>query len=133
MSRRSLPLALAIVLLLACGGLPLYELPEERTSGEPMMEAPNPRTGELAWRSGSLETAPDGTVRAQFTLMNGTSRDYLSLMLRIVLRGPDREIATVRYPAGALAARSSKVVRAHLAPPGFVVEEAQLELIYAQE
>ncbi|MEN8159989.1 MAG: hypothetical protein ABFS41_07960 [Myxococcota bacterium] len=133
MSHRPLARVLAACLLLACGGLPLYELPEERTSGEPMMEAPNPRTGELAWRSGSLEMAPDGAVRFEFTLMNGTTRDYLSIMLRIVLRGPDREIATVRYPAGPLAGRSSKVVRSHLAPPGFVVETAHLELIYAQE
>lgn len=130
---RSLSLAFAVGALLACGGLPLYELPEERTGGEPVMEAPNPRTGELAWRSGSLETKPDGTVSVQFTLMNGTTRDYLSIMLRIVLRGPDHEIATVRYPVGPMAGRSSKVVRAHLASPGFVVEETQIELIYAQE
>lgn len=133
MSPRALVAVLASALLLACGGFPVYELPEERTSGEPLMAAPNPRTGELAWRSGSLETAPDGTLRFEFTLMNGTPRDYLSIMLRVVLRGPEREIATARYPAGALAARSSKVVRAHLGPPGFEVKETQLELIYAQE
>ena len=42
-------------------------------------------------------------------------------------------MATARYPVGSLAARSTKTVRAHLAPPGFVVKDAQLELIYAQE
>jgi hypothetical protein len=61
--------------------------------------------------------------------VNGTSRDYLSVMLRLVLRGPDRNIATVRYPAGPLAAGDSRRVRAHLAPPGFTVEGADLELI----
>lgn len=125
-------LVLAAALLLSCGGFPPYELPEERASGEPLMQAPNPRTGELAWRPASLETTPEG-VRLEFTLMNGTTRDYLSVMLRIVLRGPDRQVATARYPAGPLAARSSKVVRAHLAPPGFEVKETHLELIYAQE
>ena len=37
--------------------------------------------------------------------MNGTSRDYFNVMLRLVLRGPEHEIATVRYPAGPLARR----------------------------
>ena len=54
-------------------------------------------------------------------------------MLRLVLRGPERTIATVRYPAGRLAAGASRRVRAYLAPPGFAVESADLELIYAQE
>jgi hypothetical protein len=96
------------------------------------MEAPNLRTGELAWRSGSFETTPEG-VTLEFTLMNGTTRDYLSIMLRVVLLGPAREMVSARYPVGRLAAGSSKVVRAHLAPPGFEVKETRLELIYAQE
>jgi hypothetical protein len=125
-------LVLAIPLLLACGGLPPYELPEQRTSGEPLMEAPNPRTGELAWRSGSLETSAEG-VHVEFTLMNGTTRDYISVMLRVILLGPDREMATARYPVGSMAGRSSKVVRMHLGPPGFEVKETRLELVYAQE
>ena len=125
-------LGLAIPLLLACGGFPPYELPEQRTGGQPLMEAPNPRIGELAWRSGSIETTPEG-VRVGFTLMNGTTRDYLSVVLRVILRGPSREMATARYPVGSLAAGSRKVVRAHLGPPGFEVKETQLELIYAQE
>jgi hypothetical protein len=116
----------------ACSGALPYELPEQRSGGRPMTQAPNPRTGEITWRSGVLETTPAG-VRFQFTLMNGTSRDYFNVMLRLVLRGPAREIATVRYPVGALGARSSKVVQAQLAPPGFEVEEAQIELIWAQE
>jgi hypothetical protein len=125
-------LTLVTSLLLACSGLPPYELPEERSSGEPLMEAPNPRTGDLAWRSGSFETTPEG-VLVGFTLMNGTTRDYVSIMLRVILIGPDREMATTRYPIGPMAGRSSKVVRAHLGPPGFEVKETRLELIYAQE
>lgn len=123
---------LATGLALACGGAPPYELPEERSGGRPLTQAPNPRTGEITWRSGVLETTPAG-VRFQFTLMNGTTRDYLSVMLRLVLRGPARELATVRYPVGPLAARASKVVHAQLPPPGFEVAEAQIELIFAQE
>jgi hypothetical protein len=119
-------------LVLACSGTLPYELPEERSGGRPIAEAPNPRTGEITWRPGALEKTETG-LRFQFTLMNGTSRDYLGTMLRLVLRGPGREIATVRYPAGPLAARSSKVVQAMLGPPGFEVKEAHIELIWAQE
>jgi hypothetical protein len=54
-------------------------------------------------------------------------------MLRLVLRGPEHELASVRYPVGPLGARSSKVIQAQLAPPGFAVEETQIELIWAQE
>jgi hypothetical protein len=130
---RAVPvLALAIPFLLACGGFPPYELPEQRSSGEPLMEAPNPRTGELAWRSGSFETTPEG-VTLQFTLMNGTTRNYVSVVLRVILLGPGREMATARYPVGPMAGGSSRVVRAHLGPPGFEVNETRLELIYAQE
>lgn len=119
-------------LALACGSLPLYETPEERVGGLPLAQVPQPRTGELTWRSELFETTPDGLL-FEFTLVNGTKRDYLSVMLRLVLRGPERTIATVRYPAGGLAAGASRRVRAHLAPPGFAVESADLELIYAQE
>ena len=122
----------AALLALACSGAPPYELPEERSAGRPLTRAPNPRTGEITWRPGAHEATPDGP-RIEFTLMNGTTRDYPSVMLRLVLRGPAREMATVRYPAGPLGARSSKVVRAHLAPPGFEVKEIQIELIWAQE
>ena len=119
-------------LALACGGLPLYETPEERTGSVPLSRAEQPRTGELTWRPGRLEQTPEG-VLFEFTLVNGTSRDYFSIMLRLVLRGPDRQIATVRYPAGGLAAGGHRPVRAHLAPPGFTVEGADLELIFAQQ
>ena len=130
-------LALALVggcLALACGSLPLYEKPEERIGGVPLSQAPQPRTGDLTWRSEAFETTPEG-LRFEFTLVNGTKRDYASVMLRLVLRGggTERKIATVRYPAGSLAAGSSRRVRAHLAPPGFPVESADIELIYAQE
>ena len=119
-------------LALACSGALPYELPEERSGGRPMTQAPNPRTGEISWRSGALEQTTAG-VRFQFTLMNGTSRDYFNVMLRLVLRGPARQMATVRYPVGPLGARSSKVIHAQLAAPGFEVEETQIELIWAQE
>jgi len=128
---RRLALACAC-LALACGGLPLYEAPEERTGSLPLSRAEQPRSGDLTWRPGLLEQTPEG-VLFEFTLVNGTARDYLSVMLRLVLRGPDRSIATVRYPAGPLAAGGSRRVRAHLAPPGFTVEGADLELIFAQE
>lgn len=126
-------LALAAAgLALACAGTLPYELPEERSGGRPLTQAPNPRTGEITWRPGALESTAAG-VRFQFTLMNGTARDYFNVMLRLVLRGPAREMATVRYPVGPLGARSSKVVQAQLAPPGFEVKETQIELIWAQE
>jgi hypothetical protein len=54
-------------------------------------------------------------------------------MLRILLRGGKHELATVRYPAGPLAAGASRRVRAYLPPPGFLVEGADVELILAQE
>jgi hypothetical protein len=125
-------LALACTLALACGGLPLYETPEERTGSVPLARTEQQRSGDLTWRPGLLEQTPEG-VLFEFTLVNGTARDYFSTMLRIVLRGPDRNIATVRYPAGPLAAGGSRRVRAQLAPPGFAVEGADLELIFAQE
>lgn len=117
---------------LACGGAPLYEVPEQRGPGTPLAEAPQRRTGEITWRRGRLEQTPEG-VFFEFTLVNGTARDYYSAMLRIVLRGGDYEIATARYPVGPLAAGSERSIRAHLAPPGFVVEGADLELVYAQQ
>ena len=129
--RRGLALG-AVLLALACSGTLPYETPEERTGGRPLTQAPNPRTGEITWRPGPLVTTPEG-VRVEFTLMNGTARDYANVMLRLVLRGPARRIATVRYPVGPFAARTSKRIHAQLAPPGFAVEEAQLELIWAQE
>jgi hypothetical protein len=121
-----------VALALACGGLPLYETPEERIGSVPLSRTEQPRTGELTWRPGLLEQNAEG-VLFEFTLVNGSSRDYLSIMLRLVLRGPEHAIATVRYPAGPLRAGSSRRVRAHLAPPGFAVEGADLELIFAQE
>jgi hypothetical protein len=125
--------ALAALLALACaGGPPPFELPEERADGRPLTQAANPRTGEISWRPGPIEKTPDG-FRVEFTLLNGTSRDYYNVMLRLILRGPGRGLATVRYPAGPLAARSTKRIQAHVGPPGFEVEEAQLELIWAQE
>ena len=79
---------LAAALALACaGGAPPYELPEERTGGRPLTQAPNPRSGEISWRAGPIEKTADG-LRVEFTLMNGTSRDYFNVMLRLVLRGP---------------------------------------------
>jgi len=130
---RRLALACACVwLALACGGLPLYEAPEQRTGSLPLSRTEQLRTGDLTWRPGRLEQTPEG-VLFEFTLVNGTTRNYVSLMLRVVLRGPDRNIASVRYPAGPLAAGGSRRVRAHLAPPGFAVEGADLELIFAQE
>lgn len=125
-------LALACALALACGGLPPYETPEQRSGSVPLSRTEQPRSGELTWRPGRLEQTPEG-VLFEFTLVNGTSRDYFSTMLRIVLRGPERQIATVRYPAGPLAAGGSRRVRAQLAPPGFAVEGADLELVFAQE
>jgi hypothetical protein len=119
-------------LSLSCGGLPLYESPEERSGGRPITQAQHRRTGELTWRPGRLENTPEG-VLFEFTLVNGTARNYLSIMLRLVLRGGDHALATVRYPAGPLAAGASRQVRAHLAPPSFVVESTDLELIFAQE
>ncbi len=132
---RSVALALACAALaLACGSLPRYEKPEERLGGLPLTQASQPRTGELTWRSEAFEETPEG-LRFEFTLVNGTKRDFVSVMLRLVLRGGGeaRRLATVRYPAGGLAADSSRRVRAHLAPPGFAVESADVELIYAQE
>lgn len=125
-------LLLAAALALACAGAPPYELPEERGAGRPLAEAANPRTGEITWRSGTLEQTPE-QVRIGFTLVNGTTRDYVNVMLRLVLRGGGRETATARYPVGRLAARSSKVIQAFLGPPGFEVRDTQLELIWAQE
>jgi len=122
----------AALLALACSGTPPYETLEERSGGRPLTQAPNPRTGELTWRLGALVTTPAG-VRFDFTLMNGTSRDYANVMLRLVLRGPAREMATVRYPIGPLPARASKRIQAQLASPGFPVEEAHIELVWAQE
>lgn len=119
-------------LTLACGGLPLYETPEERTPSLPLTRANQQRTGGLTWRPGVLQQTDEG-VHMEFTLVNGTARNFLSVMLRIVLRGAQGSLATVRYPAGPLAAGGSRRVRAHLAPPGFSVEGAELELIYAQE
>ena len=132
---RHLALALAGLALgfgLACGGLPVYETPDERGPGSPVLRANQPHTGELTWRPATLRQTPDG-VFFEFTLVNGSRRTYYSVMLRIVLRGPDHALATVRYPAGGLAAGTSRRVRAQLAPPGFAVEGADLELIYAQE
>jgi len=120
-------------LVLGCSGLPLYETPEERSGGGfPLSRTEQQRSGELTWRPGRLEQTPEG-VLFEFTLVNGTPRDYFSVMLRVVLRGPDHRIATARYPSGAIAGGGSRRVRAHLAPPGFAVEGADLELIFAQE
>ena len=117
---------------LACAGLPVYETPEERGDGRVLTQAPHRRSGELTWRTGRLESTPESLL-FEFTLVNGTARDYLSIMLRLVLRGENRAVATVRYPAGPLAAGAARRVRAQLPPPGFVVEGADVELIFAQE
>jgi hypothetical protein len=130
--RRAAFVLLCAWLGLACSGLPLYETPEQRSGGRPLTQAPHRRTGELTWRPGRLEIDPEG-VLFEFTLVNGTARDYLSVMLRVILRGEDHALATVRYPAGPLPAGANRRVRAHLPPPGFVVEGADLELILAQE
>jgi hypothetical protein len=130
---RAAALALLCALLLpACSGVPSYELPEQRSVGRPLSQVLQRRTGELTWRPGRLENTADG-VLLEFTLVNGTTRDYLSVMLRLVLRDGARGLATVRWPAGSLAAGAERRVRAHLPPPGFVAEAADLELIWAQE
>ena len=90
-AREAVALALACAsLALACGSLPRYEKPEERLGGLPLSQAPQPRTGDLTWRSEAFETTPDG-LRFEFTLVNGTKRDYQSVMLRLVLRGGGAE------------------------------------------
>jgi hypothetical protein len=124
--------SVAAAIALACGSLPPYETPEARTGGVPLSRSPNERTGQLVWRPSQLVQTAEG-VLFEFTLVNGTTRDYLSVMLRVVLRGHGRQIATARWPAGPLAARGERRIRAHLAPPGFEVEGADLELLYAQE
>lgn len=131
MKRSALALLLAGVAF-ACGGFPPYETPEQRSDSVPLARSEQQRTGAVTWRPGRLEQTPEG-ILFEFTLVNGTARDYFSVMLRVVLRGPGREIATVRYPAGPLAAGGTRRVRAQLAPPGFLVEGADLELIFAQE
>ena len=128
---RRLGLLLAC-LALACGSLPPYEAPEARGGSLPLTRADQPRSGELTWRSGELTQTEEG-VLFEFTLSNGTSRHYFSVMLRLALRGAGSALATVRYPAGPLAAGASRRVRAHLAPPGFAVEGADVELLFAQE
>lgn len=132
MRRLALAGSAALVLAVGCGSLPPYETPEERTGGIPLSQTPNERTGQVTWRPSQLVQTAEG-VLFEFTLVNGTTRDYLSVMLRVVLRGPSHRIATVRWPAGPLAARAERRVRAHLAPPGFEVAGADLELLYAQE
>lgn len=123
----------AVVLLAgACAGAPLYETPEQRGPGVPLTRALQRRTGELTWREGRLEQTHEG-VRFEFMLVNGTARDYHSVMLRIVLRGSEGRMATVRYPVGPVAAGGERAVRALLAPPGFPVEGADVELVYAQQ
>ena len=129
---RAVAAALATWLALGCGGFPPYEIPGERPAAAPLSRTEQPRTGELTWRPGRLVQTAEG-VLFEFTLMNGTSRDYFSVMLRVVLRGPAHRLATVRWPAGALAARGERRVRAQRAPPGFEVQGADLELVYAQE
>jgi hypothetical protein len=119
-------------LALACAGLPPYETPEQRGGSLTLVQVDQPRSGELTWRSGKLQQTAEG-VLFEFTLSNGTSRNYLSVMLRLALRGAGSQLATVRYPAGPLAAGASRRVRAHLAPPGFVVEGSDVELLFAQE
>ena len=123
---------LAAWLGLACAGLPVYETPEQRTGGRVLTQAPHRRSGELTWRTGRIEETPE-SVLFEFTLENGTPRDYLSIMVRLVLRGADQALATVRYPTGPLAAGATRRVRAQLPPPGFSVESADVELLFAQE
>jgi hypothetical protein len=122
----------ALALALGCGSLPPFETPDERTGGIPVTRTEHRRTGQLTWRPAGLQQTAEG-VRFEFTLVNGTTRDYLSVMLRLVLRGPGSDLATARWPAGPVAAHGERRVRAHLAPPGFEVEGADVELLYAQE
>lgn len=124
--------AAAAALALGCGGLPPYEAPEERAGGIPLSRSEHPRSGQLTWRPAGLVQTAEGVV-FEFTLVNGTTRNYVSVMLRVVLRGPGSRVATARWPAGPLVARGERRVRAHLAPPGFEIDGADLELLYAQE
>jgi hypothetical protein len=129
---RALLAAAAGALALGCAGVPPYEEPGERIGGVPLSRTEHPPTGQLGWRPLALVQTAEGVV-FEFTLVNGTARDYLSVVLRVVLRGPAHRIATARWPAGPLRARGERRVRAHLAPPGFSVEGADLELLVAQE
>jgi hypothetical protein len=129
---RGLAAACAAALALGCSGVPPYEAPEARTGGVPLSRTEHPRSGQLTWRPIGLTQTAEGVV-FEFTLVNGTTRDYLSVLLRVVLRGADRQMATARWPAGPLAARGERRVRAHLAPPGFAIEGGDLELLVAQE
>jgi hypothetical protein len=130
--RQLAALAALACLAAGCAASPPWEAPEERVDGRPLAEAPYPRSGDLSWRPIALVQSEDD-VRFEFTLMNGTSRHFQSVMLRIVLRGPGSAIASVRYPTGAISPRSSRRVAALLASPGFEVERAELELIFAFE
>jgi hypothetical protein len=129
---RPLLAALAAALALGCSGVPPYEAPEERSGGVPLSRSEHPRSGQLTWRPIGLVQTAEGVV-FEFTLVNGTTRDYLSVLLRVVLRGPEHRTATARWPAGPLVARGERRVRAHLAPPGFEIEGADLELLVAHE
>jgi len=95
---RGLALALGCTwLALGCGGVPLYETPEERGGSLPLTRAEHPRAGELTWRPGLLEQTPEA-VLFEFTLLNGTTRDCGSCCAGPTARSRPSAIPPARLP-----------------------------------
>lgn len=122
-----------LVIVLGCLGCGTAFLPvesiEERGPGTPLSRSQNQRSGELTWRLGDVERVGE-TLRIDFTLTNGTSRDLEHGLLRVILYGPDGEQLSARLPFAGFPRGRSQIMSARFAAVPFRVADLGLELIY---
>lgn len=115
--------------LLACGGNgPAAE--SASRGGTPLGRSSHPRSGQFTYRLSAIEQH-GSEVRVDFSISNGTHRDYNSVLIRVVLFGNSGEIRTVELPIGAMRAEQRRPRVARLEDVPFQVRDITLELVYA--
>ncbi len=121
----------ALLLGLGCAAATLTpELPEERTAGLRLPRAQHLRAGSLTYRLGQIQRGPDGELRIDFRLQNGSSRDIEQGLLRVVAYGDEGRMVSGRLPFGALRRGQSRGMSARFSAVPFRLVDVGLEVIF---
>ncbi len=126
-------LLVGALLLGACvPGSPDVWEPAEDTmrAGRPLGRSLHLRSGHLTYRLGQVDQE-DANVRVGVVLMNGSHRDYQSLILRVILHGPEGRQREDRLVVGPFREGASRGLSAWISGVPFPVQDVSLELVLA--
>jgi hypothetical protein len=129
---RSTPIRFSILAFsLMVGCATAGPTPEDTArSGTPLGRSSHLRSGQFTYRLGGIEQR-GSDVRVDFSISNGTHRDYNSVLIRVILFGDGGGIRTVELPIGAIRAEQSKPQVARIDEVPFRVRDLTVELVYA--